>query len=73
MDLKTTRTIEATKDRTFKSFFFRWETLLIVLFILVNVVNISVSTNYLNVNNLFTAISTFWLEDLLHSLWPTYF
>lgn len=65
MDLKTTRTIEATKDRSFKSFFFRWETLLIVLFILVNVVNISVSTNYLNVNNLFTAISTFLVRGFI--------
>lgn len=65
MSEKTTRTLKATQDRSFKTLFLRWETLLVFLFIIVNIVNISVSKNYLNTNNLFTAISTFLVRGFI--------
>ena len=59
------RNISATQTKTLRSFLLRWETLLIVLFIAVNVMNASISSNYLNVDNLFTAISTFLVRGFI--------
>ncbi len=59
------RNITATQTKTLRSFLLRWETLLIVLFIAVNVMNASISSNYLNVDNLFTAISTFLVRGFI--------
>lgn len=62
---KYTRTINAVRDKSFKSRFMRWETLLVILFVAVNVMNISISDNYLNANNLLTAISTFLVRGFI--------
>ena len=59
------RNITATQTKTLRSFLLRWETLLIVLFVAVNVMNASISSNYLNVDNLFTAISTFLVRGFI--------
>lgn len=58
-------TIIATRKKTLRSVLLRWETLLIVLFIAVNVMNASISKNYLSVGNLFTAISTFLVRGFI--------
>ncbi|HRX59459.1 MAG TPA: ABC transporter permease [Eubacteriales bacterium] len=58
-------TIIATRKKTLRSVLLRWETLLIVLFIAVNVMNASISKNYLNVDNLFTAISAFLVRGFI--------
>ena len=65
MATKSGRTIVATREKTAKSFFLRWEMLLILLFVLVNIMNASISKNYLNVANLFTAISTFLVKGFI--------
>jgi len=65
MATKSGRTISAIKDKSMKSFFLRWEFLLILLFVVVNIMNASISVNYLNANNLFTAISTFLVKGFI--------
>lgn len=65
MENNTARTIIATKERTFKSTFVRWETLLVLMFIAVNIMNISISPNYLKADNLFTAISNFLVKGFI--------
>ena len=65
MATKSGRTISAEKDQSVKSFFLRWEFLLIVLFLIVNIMNASISSKYLNVDNLFTAISTFLVKGFI--------
>lgn len=62
---QTSYNIIATKKRTLRSVLLRWETLLIVLFLAVNVMNASISSNYLNASNLFTAISTFLVRGFI--------
>ncbi len=53
------RSIAAERERTFKSTVVRWESLLVLMFIAVNIMNICISPNYLKVDNLSTAISNF--------------
>lgn len=65
MATKSGRVISATKEKSLRSFFLRWEFLLILLFIAVNIVNASISKNYLNATNLFTAISTFLVKGFI--------
>ena len=65
MATKSGRTINATQERSLKSFFIRWEFLLILMFVIVNVMNASISSNYLNAANLFTAISTFLVKGFI--------
>jgi rhamnose transport system permease protein len=65
MATKSGRTIVATREKTFRSVFVRWETLLILLFVIVNIMNASISKNYLNAQNLFTAISTFLVKGFI--------
>lgn len=59
------RKIAATRERTFKSVFVRWESLLVLMFIAVNVLNICISSNYLKLDNLFTAISNFLVKGFI--------
>ena len=59
------RTIAAERKRTFKSTFVRWESLLVLMFIAVNIMNICISPNYLKADNLFTAISNFLVKGFI--------
>ena len=59
------RSIAAEKERSFKSTFMRWETLLILMFIAVNIMNICISPNYLKADTLFTAISNFLVKGFI--------
>jgi rhamnose transport system permease protein len=65
MATKNGRVISAAKEKSLKSFFLRWEFLLILLFVAVNIINASISRNYLNAANLFTAISTFLVKGFI--------
>lgn len=65
MATKSGRTIEAVQKRTAKTLLLRWETLLIVIFLAVNVMNMSLSKNYLNAYNLFTNINSFLVKGLI--------
>ncbi|OQB23608.1 MAG: Autoinducer 2 import system permease protein LsrD [Firmicutes bacterium ADurb.Bin182] len=65
MATKSGRTISATREKSLKSFFLRWEFLLILLFVAVNIINATISENYLNAANLFTAISTFLVKGFI--------
>ena len=65
METNSKRNIVAVQEKSFKSTFLRWETLLILLFIAVNIMNASISKNYLNASNLFTAISTFLVKGFI--------
>ena len=65
MATQSKRNIVIEKENSLKSLFLRWETLLVVLFIIVNVMNASISKNYLNTANLFTAISTFLVKGFI--------
>ena len=62
MATKSGRTISAVKDRSFKSLLVRWEFLLALIFLGVNIMNISLSPNYLNAYNLFTNINNFLVK-----------
>ena len=59
------RNIIATRERNFKTIFFRWETLLVLMLIAVNIMNISISSNYLRADTLFTAISNFLVKGFI--------
>lgn len=65
METANKRTIVSTREKSLKSIFIRWESLLVLLFIVVNIMNASISSNYLNANNLFTAISTFLVKGFI--------
>ena len=53
------RTIAHTRTRSLKTFFLRWEWMLVLLFIVVNIVNASISRYYLDGKLLIAATSTF--------------
>lgn len=59
METKSRRNILAVRERSWKQIVFRWESLLLLLFLAVNIFNMSISPNYLDASGLFTAISTF--------------
>ena len=59
------RNIIAVRERSFKSTFVRWESLLVLMFIAVNVMNVTISPNYLKADNLFTAISNFLVKGFI--------
>ncbi len=65
MATKSGRTIAYQKERNLKTILVRWETLLILLFLAVNVMNITISKNYLNAFNLFTNISSFLVKGFI--------
>ena len=40
------------KSHSLKSVLFQWETMIFVIFIIINIININLSSNYLNFNNM---------------------
>lgn len=65
MATKSGRTIEYVRKRSAKSLLLRWETLLVVIFLAVNVMNVTISPNYLNAYNLFTNINSFLVKGFI--------
>lgn len=65
MATKSGRTIAYQRERSAKTLLIRWETLLIVLFLAVNIMNASISANYLDAFNLFTNISSFLVKGFI--------
>lgn len=65
MATKSGRTISAVRDRSLKSLLFRWEFLLLLIFVAVNVMNILNSPYYLDAYNLFTNINGFLTKALI--------
>lgn len=65
MATKSGRTISSVRERSAKSLFLRWEFLLVLIFLGVNVMNISLSSNYLDAYNLFTNINGFLTKALV--------
>ena len=59
MAAKSGRIIIAEKPFSLKSFFFKWEWLLVIIFIGINIMNISISPYYWSVSGLLTATSSF--------------
>ncbi len=59
MATKSGRTIGDTRRLTLGALFLRWETLLVLIFLAVNVMNIYLSPYYLNAKNLFRNINNF--------------
>lgn len=62
---KSGRTIEAHKRLTLKSVFMQWETLLILIFIAVNILNVCLSSKYLKSAQLFNAINSFLVKGFI--------
>ena len=65
MATKSGRTISSIKERSIKELLLRWEALLILIFLSVNVMNICISPYYLNARNLFTNINNFMDKALI--------
>lgn len=65
MATKSGRTILDTKQTSLKSLLLRWEGLLVLIFLAVNVMNICISPYYLNARNLFTNINNFMDKALI--------
>ena len=65
MATKSGRTISSIKEHSVKALLLRWETLLILIFLAVNVMNICLSPYYLNARNLFTNINNFMVNALI--------
>lgn len=65
MATKSGRTILDTKQSSLKSLLLRWEGLLVLIFLAVNVMNICISPYYLNARNLFTNINNFMDKALI--------
>ncbi len=65
MATKSGRTIAYEKKVTAKSILLRWESLLVLIFLAVNVMNVSLSPNYLNLHNLFTNINSFLVKGFI--------
>lgn len=56
---KSGRTIAATQKKTWIQTLLKWESILIIIFILVNIMNAFISPKYLSLTGLFTATSSF--------------
>lgn len=65
MATKSGRTILDVKQRSLKALLLRWEALLVLIFLAVNVMNICISPYYLNARNLFTNINNFMDKALI--------
>ena len=65
MATKSGRTILDTKQSSLKSLLLRWEGLLVLIFLAVNVMNICISPYYLNARYLFTNINNFMDKALI--------
>lgn len=59
MATKSGRTILAEQPRSLKTFFFKWEWFLLLIFVGINIMNSVISPYYLSVTGLFTATSSF--------------
>lgn len=62
MATKSGRTISHIADRSLKTLLVRWEFLLVLIFLGVNIMNTCLSPNYLNAYNLFTNINNFLVK-----------
>ena len=65
MATKSGRTISHLKQHSAKELLLRWEALLLLIFLAVNVMNICISPYYLNARNLFTNINNFMDRALI--------
>ncbi len=65
MATKSGRTISSIKDHSLKTLLLRWEALLLLIFVAVNVMNICLSPNYLKVNFLLMNINNFMDKALI--------
>lgn len=65
MATKSGRTISSIRRVSAKELLLRWESLLILIFLAVNVMNICISPYYLNARNLFTNINNFMDKALV--------
>lgn len=65
MATKSGRTISAVRERSWKRLLFRWEFLLVLIFVGVNAMNIAISPYYLDAYNLFTNINGFLTKALI--------
>ncbi len=65
MATKSGRTISSIKERSIKSLLGRWEALLVIIFLAVNVMNASLSPYYLDPYNLFTNINNFLIKGFI--------
>ncbi len=65
MATKSGRTISSSKERSLKSILGRWESLLVIIFLAVNVMNASLSPYYLDPYNLFTNINNFLIKGFI--------
>ncbi len=54
-----TRSVAAVRQFSFRSFFLQWEWLLVLLLIVVNIINLSVSPNYADFDNIMSALRDF--------------
>ena len=59
------RTISIQKERSVKQFLLKWETLLVIIFIAVNIININLSSNYLKPTQLFNTINQFLVKGFI--------
>lgn len=65
MATKSGRTISNVKDHSIKSLVVRWEFLLVLIFLAVNVMNACLSPYYLDAYNLFTNINGFLVKGII--------
>ena len=65
MATKSGRTISHQKDRSIKALLVRWEFLLILIFLGVNIMNVCLNPKYLNAYNLFTNINNFMVKAII--------
>ena len=65
MATKSGRTISNVRERSWKTLLVRWEFLLVLIFLAVNVMNASLSPYYLDAYNLFTNIQDFLIKGMI--------
>lgn len=65
MATKSGRTISSIKERSWKTLFVRWEFLLVLIFIAVNIMNANLSPVYLKLNFLFINIRDFLIKGII--------
>ncbi|HSK69221.1 MAG TPA: ABC transporter permease [Candidatus Limnocylindria bacterium] len=65
MTTQAERTIRDARAPSVRSALLRWEFLLLALLAAINVMNVSISANYLQANNLFTAINSFLIKGFI--------
>lgn len=65
MATKSGRTIASVRERSITRLLVRWEFLLVLIFIAVNIMNVSLSPYYLDAYNLFTNIQSFLTKGIV--------